>query len=466
MDKVQETRKTGPARGVMAGLALTTLLGALGISGANIALPDIAADLGASFAGAQWVTIAYLLSVTTLVVGAGQLGDRFGHRRVLGGGIALFSLASVVCAAAPTLPVLVAARAAQGAGAAAMMALTVALARDTAPEGKAGRAIGILGSMSAVGTALGPALGGLLIGAAGWRAVFVVLMAAGVVAMLTVRRFLPATGTARQVPSFDRAGMAVLALTLGAYAMALTLDDARGALRAALLLLAVAGGALFLRVEARAERPMIAPAALRDPVMAAGLAMNAVVAAVMMATLVVGPFVLSRGLGLDPGHVGAVMAVGPVLAALSGLPAGRTVDRFGAARMAVAGIALMAAGSMAFAVLPGIAGVGGYVAAMAILTPGYQLFLAANTTAIMADAGPDWKGTVSGLLNLSRNLGLITGAAAMGALFALAVGTPDIGAARPEAVVQGLAVTFATATACLAGAIVLATTGALRPREA
>lgn len=444
-----DTRPETGRPGAMAGLALSALLAALGVSGANIALPEIAAAYGAGFAGTQWVVLAYLLSVTTLVVGAGQLGDRFGHRRVLTGGLLVFSLAAAGCAAAPGLQVLVAARAVQGAGAAAMMALTIALARDAAMAGGAGRAVGMLGAMSAIGTALGPALGGVLIGAAGWRAIFAVLVPAGLVAALAVHRSLPSAGRPARARGFDWTGMAVLALTLGAFAAAVTLDRAGGGLRVLLLGLAGAGAALFLRIEARATRPMIAPGALRERGMAAGLLTNAVVAAVMMATLVVGPFVLSRGFGLRPVGVGAAMAVGPVLSAFSGIPAGRIVDRFGTARMTVLGLALVAAGCAALAVAPGRAGLAGFLAAMAVLTPGYQLFLAANTTAVMDGAEPERRGTVSGLLTLSRNLGLICGAAVMGALFGRVVGTADVGTADPGAVMRGLAATFAAAAAAV-----------------
>lgn len=131
-----ETGDPAPERGAMAAVALAVLPGALGIGGANIALPDIAATSGTGWAGAQWVIAAYLLSLTTLVVGAGQLGDRFGHRRVLDGGLVLFTLASVACVAARSRPVLIAARAAQRMGSAAMLVLTPGyrfdLAADTA----------------------------------------------------------------------------------------------------------------------------------------------------------------------------------------------------------------------------------------------------------------------------------------------------------------------------------------------
>src|SRR5690606_24352698 len=139
------------------------LLASLGTSIANVALPAFADAFDASFQHIQWVVLAYLLAITTLIVGAGRLGDLTGRRRLLLAGIALFTLASVLCGLAPTLWLLIAARAGQGAGAAIMMALTMAFVAETVPKEWTGTAMGLLGTMSAVGTALGPSLGGILI---------------------------------------------------------------------------------------------------------------------------------------------------------------------------------------------------------------------------------------------------------------------------------------------------------------
>ena len=200
--------------------------------------------------------------------------------------------------------------------------------------------------------------------------------------------------------------------------------------------------AIFVRHQGRAPAPLVRPDLLRTPRLAMSLTSNALVSSVMMATLVVGPFFLSRVLGLTPALVGVVLAAGPVISMLSGLPAGKAVDRLGTGAGVKAGLVLVAAGAFALAFLPAIFGLGGYVVALAVLTPGYQLFLAANSTAVMAVVPADRRGVTSGLLSLSRNLGLITGASLMGALFAAATGTDAVNAAAPEAVAHGQAITF------------------------
>jgi MFS family permease len=135
------------------------LLTALGTSIANVALPTLTQAFGASFQDVQWVVLAYLLAVAPLVVSVGRLGDIIGRRRLLLVAMSLFTTASLLCGAAPTLGLLIAARAAQGLGAAVMMALTIAYVGETVPRAKTGSAMGLLGTMSAVGTALGPSLG-------------------------------------------------------------------------------------------------------------------------------------------------------------------------------------------------------------------------------------------------------------------------------------------------------------------
>ena len=208
----------------------------------------------------------------------------------------------MLCGVAPTLWLLIAARAAQGLGAAIMMALTMAFVGETVPKARTGSAMGLLGTMSAIGTALGPSLGGVLIAGLGWRAIFLVNVPLGLLTLLLAYRHLPAD---RREPKTDRAGFdtvgtLLLALTLAAYALAMTIGRGSfGPLNMALLLAAVFGAGLFVLAEARAASPLIRLAMFRDPVLSASLAMSALVSTVMMATLVVGPFYLSRALGLD-----------------------------------------------------------------------------------------------------------------------------------------------------------------------
>ena len=449
-------------RWALASLSLAILLAALGTSIANVALPTLADAFDASFQQVQWIVLAYLLAITTLIVSVGRLGDLVGRRRLLLAGLILFTVASALCGMAPTLWLLIAARAAQGLGAAVMMALAMALVGETVPKAKTGRAMGLLGTMSAVGTALGPTLGGVLISGIGWQAIFLVTVPLGLLTFLLSYRCLQAGSTRPKSDrvGFDVAGTLLLALTLAAYALAVTVGRGSfGSLNLALLLVGIVGIGLFVLVEAKTASPLIRLEMFRDPVLSAGLATSELVLTVAMATLVVGPFYLSQALGLDAATVGLIMSSGPIFSALSGVPAGRLVDRLGASAMSVAGLVAMATGSVALAMLPDTFGIAGYIAALAILTPGYQLFQAANNTAVMTDVHPNQRGVVSGLLNLSRNLGGLTGASVMGAVFALASGAVDITAAHPDDVTTGMRATFLVAAMLIVVALAIAVGG-------
>jgi MFS family permease len=266
---------------------------------------------------------------------------------------------------------------------------------------------------------------------------------------------------------FDPLGTLLLVVTLAAYALAMTLGRGRpGWLNLLLGCVAVAGGGLFVRVEALAAAPLIRLAMFRDRALSASLAMSALVSTVMMATLVVGPFYLARALGLDAARVGLVLSSGPLVAALTAVPAGRLTDRLGAGRVTIAGLAGVGVGAALLATLPARLGIAGFLGPIVVVTAGYALFQAANNTAVMTGVRPEQRGVVSGLLNLSRNLGLITGASVLGAVFAAAAGAVDLKNASPEGLESGLHLTFCVATGLSLCALAIALDASRRPPRA
>lgn len=444
----------------LAALSLVLLLPSLGTSIANVALPTLAKSFDATMADVQWVVVSYLLSVTSLIVGAGRLGDIVGRSRLLMAGIMVFATASALCAMAPTMWFLIAARALQGLGAAIMMALSVAMVGDLVPKDRTGSAMGLLGTVSAVGTALGPSLGGALIASFGWPAIFMLLAVLGAIAVLIGRLLFPTDVMGSRRPSgFDFAGLILLASSLLAFSLTMTMS---GKLSGPTLvaLAAIAGLALlaFVAHEARASEPLVRLDLLRGRKLGTGLTSLALVSAIVMATLIVGPFYMSGTLGFGAVETGLAMSVGPGVAALSGAPAGQLVDRLGAFRVVFSGLLAVVAGSLLLTVLAGYYGIGGYLAGLVLVTFGYAFFQAANTADIMREATSDRRGVTSALLGLSRNLGLIAGASAMGAVYAIGPRIADtlgLGGGGDD----GLRVTFAVATGLAALALGVALWG-------
>lgn len=443
-------RMTQSPQAALASLSLAVLLASFATSAANVALPALTESFARPFEHVQWVVLAYLLAITTLVIAAGRLGDLFGAKRMLLVGVGLFGAASAFCAMAPNLELLIAARAIQGAGAAFMMTLAMALAARVVPNQSPAGAIGLLGAMSAIGTALGPALGGVLIHAAGWRAIFFVLAAAGFATLALTLRSAPADQAhASRTGAFDLAGAVLLAVTLAAYALAMTTSGGQmGLQNAALGLVALLGLALFVVSQARSHAPLVRPALFADARLRAGLVASMLVATVMMGTLVVGPFYLSAALGLDARSMGMVMSVGPLVAALAGAPSGRIVNRLHEKRATMLALVGMAVGAIGLALAPRALGVAGYAAPLAVLTAAYALFQTANNSALIAGAAVEERGVISAMVNLSRNLGLITGASVLGAIFSAASGL-NAGMIDADAASAGLRVTFGAGAALI-----------------
>lgn len=455
---------------VLTGLSLAILLSQLGTNIINVALPTLVKDLGVEFSAVQWVVVSYLLVVTALIVGVGRFGDQLGKKRLYLWGLAVFMVASIVCALSNSLALLIVGRAGQGLGGAILMALSFAFVGEVFPKERTGFAMGVLSTMVSFGIALGPSLGSLALAAFGWQAVFWVNLPFGLLAFLLISRYLPNAVDAPKHPvpaaRFDWLGTILLALTLGAYSLAMTFSGREGFGSPLVLqfgLGALVGLVLFLAVQVKASAPLLKLSMFRNALLSLSMVMSVLVYAVMMATLVLGPFFLSKALGLDTRMVGLVMTVGPLAAAIMGVPAGTVADRIGAKLAMVIGLALFTIGAFVMSWLSLTGGVITYIVAILFISVGLAFFQTPNNTAVMADARPDQRGLVSGLLALARNLGLITGASLMGALFAHAVGG-DTTAATPDMITDGMRFVFRIASAMAAAAFFISLTTLARRR--
>lgn len=438
-------RRTG-----LLALGLATLLPMLAGSMANMALPALGQAFAAPFASLQWVLVAYLLGITCLTVVAGRLGDRFGRRRLLLWGMALFALASLLCALAPTIGWLIAARVLQGVGAACMLSLALAMVGQLVPAAQRGRGMGLLGTLSACGTALGPSFGGLLIGGFGWQAPFLLLVPVSLLALGAGMLGLPPERVLPQRERVKLASLSMLVVALLCYGLALT---SGGALALGWWAGALLGSALFVRRERRARSPLLPLALLADSRLKGGLLASVLVASVMVLTLLIGPFYLHGVFELDMATVGLMISGGPLLAALTGMPAGWLVDRFGSRRVARLGLMAMMSALLGLATLSAGYGPLGYLLSILLLTAGYALFQTANNSAVVGAATEQARGSVAGLLTLSRNLGQLTGAAGLGGLFVTLVGAPNLATAMPADLVFGMQTSFALSGLLIGAAI-------------
>ncbi|MDX7643662.1 MFS transporter [Aeromonas caviae] len=437
----------------LAGLGLATLLPMLAGSMANLVLPALGPVFAVPFASLQWVLVAYLLGITCLTVVAGRLGDRLGRRRLLLWGSGVFVLASLLCALAPSIGWLIAARALQGAGAACMLVLSLAMVGQLVPPARRGWGMGLLGTLSACGTALGPSFGGLLIAGFGWQAPFLLLLPLGLLASGCLWGGLPPDDGHPSRGELPLPGLLALVAALLCYGLALTRGSLLGVWPGTGALVAMV---LFVRADSGARRPLLPLALLGASRRRGGIIASALVASVMVSTLLIGPFYLHGAFALDMGTVGLMISMGPLLAALSGMPAGWLVDRVGANPVVRLGLGLMVVAAVLLALLDRALGPLGYLLPILLLTAGYALFQTANNSAVVGEAEGASRGAVAGLLTLSRNLGQLTGAAGLGGLFAALVGRPDLALATADELAFATRATFALTALLLMSALWLA----------
>ena len=444
---IDTSRKWWVLLSIGMGIFLSTIDGSI----VNVALPTLEDELDTSFATVQWVVVSYLLVVTSMMLGVGRLGDMIGKKKIYMTGMVLFTSASLLCGLAPSVGFLIAFRALQGAGAAMMQALGIAIITEAFPRSERGRALGISGTIVSLGISLGPTIGGVLIGGVGWRSIFLVNLPVGAIGLAMVRRFVP-DWRPPGGQQFDIIGAAIMFVTLVALALGLTFGPRTGWDDPAILALlsgAFAGLIVFLAVESRREQPMVDLRLFRDPVFSISL-LTGLMVFMIIAGMFVLPFYLELVKGFEPRRVGLFLTVVPAALGLTAPVAGALSDRYGSRGLSLAGLIVLVGACLSVSTLDAGTSTLGYIARLLPLGLGAGLFQSPNNSAIMGAAPRERLGVASGLLALSRTLGQVTGIPLMGAIFASRVlsvaklpASVDVTDAPPWAIVEGIQTAFA-----------------------
>jgi len=425
-------------------LGMTIFIPSLGMSIVHVVLPTLVSEFEATLSNVNWVVISYLLSITSLVLVGGVLGDSFGKKRLILIGLGIFIFASFFAALSLNIWTLIGARMAQGIGAAFLLSQSFALAGTTLPKDKTGEVMGLLGTMAATGTALGPVVGGLIIEWLNWSFIFWAMLPLSLVSYYLCLVFLPEDNEEKvESKRLDLISILLLCISLFCFTLFIS-SSASLSNQTNTVLLGVFAlcFSLFINSQKGNDDALIRLKLFRNTYRNTLLTACFLVDATAMATLVVGPFYLTYVTNLSPASVGLVMAIGPFVGALSGYPAGRIVDYCGSRKALIFGLCQAGGGVLCYAFLPLLFGIYGYVIALFIMTPGRQLFLAANNTYVINSVTNSEKGQASGLLNLSRNLGLMTGASIGGASFTLFLGTDVVSSATLEQLNTAYSSTF------------------------
>lgn len=452
---------TGPLRAnfVLAATVLGSSMAFIDGSVVNIALPAIQRDLAvpgaAGLAAMQWVVNAYLLALGSLVLLGGALGDRFGRRKAFIGGIGIFTLASVFCGLAPGTASLIASRAVQGIGAALLVPASLAIIGQ-AFEGQArGKAIGTWAAWAALTGAAGPVLGGWLVDAVSWRAIFWLNLPLAAATLWLALYAVPDSRDPDAPRQLDWPGAALAATGLGAVCYGLTLAPERGWQSSAVVAPVVGGAALlaaFIVMQRRAPAPMLPPALFRSSDFVGANLVTLLLYFALGGALFFLPFVLVGAFAYSAAAAGASLLPLSLLLGVFSPATARLTARFGARRMLVAGPAVAAFG---FALLalpqPGWSYWVGLLPAMLVIGAGMTIAVTPLTTTVMDSVAVTHAGVASGINNAIARVAALLAVAVLGVVFAGQLGAP-LADAEPMQLVAAFRWVVLTCAACALGA--------------
>src|SRR5580704_1428438 len=403
---------------VCVGMFMTTLDSSI----VNIGLPSIARAFGAPLTGAvEWVILGYLVIIAALLLTFGRLSDTVGRKPIWTAGLVTFTVGSALCGAAPSLPILIAARVLQGAGAAFVLSTSTAILTNVVPPNAWGKALGWSAVAAALGVSVGPSVGGVLTEHLSWRWIFYVSVPIGFGAVLLTLRVLPRPAAGVTRASFDPAapplfGMGVAALNLG-----VSFAERWGWTSPRLLgVLAIGAGALVsaILIERRSSDPVIDLGLFRNRVFVSAIASLILAMVALFAVSFLLPFYLEELRGFSTARAGWTLTPLPIAIAVTAPIAGGIADRYGSRWLSPFGLALAGIALLFLARLDAVSSAWDVAWPLALAGIGQGLFQSPNTRALMGAAPPAEQGEASGVLATTRVAGQALSVAVAGAVFA------------------------------------------------
>jgi EmrB/QacA subfamily drug resistance transporter len=427
----------------------------------NIALPAMQSSLESSFGTLQWVVNGYMLTLASLILFGGALGDRFGRRRIFVIGVGIFAAASSGCGLAMSSPWLVAARLVQGIGAALLTPTSLGIIGSAYSGAARGMAIGTWAAAGALTTALGPPLGGWLVDTIGWRSIFFVNLPIGAAALLFARK-LPAGRANDDSTTLDAGGalLATASLALLTFGL-ISLGERALTVGAVALICSVPATWLFIRHEARTQSPMMPPSLFRNARFSGVNALTFLLYAALGCVMFLLPLVLIQLHGYSATAAGAALLPFSVIVGLGSRWSGGLIDRIGSRLPLIVGPTVAATGFAILGLSSNPSYWSGFLPGLIVISIGMTATIAPLTTTVFDSAPADMSGTASGINNAAARAGSLVAIAALGLAFGAA--SPDTGGMLSESAYRLAMV--AAAVVAGAGAITAALTIHSRTRK-
>lgn len=399
---------------IVAAVSIGTFMATLDSNIVNVAMPTISGQFQTSLSMLQWIVTAYLLTISSLLPIFGRLADMLGRKKVYTLGFLIFTGGSALCGLSPNLAFLVTARVLQAIGASMLMSNSMAIVSAAFPPSGRGKALGITGTVVALGSLTGPALGGILIGLAGWRSIFFINVPIGIIGYLVALLVLPADQPGKEREKFDFAGAILFATGMLSLLFAINNGTDRG-WKSLPILLGLGAGIVLLSafgyIERKVANPMIDFSIFRNRAFLIGNLSGYLTFVAMFANAILLPFFLQQILHYQPSQIGLLMMATPFIMAFVAPLSGHASDKHGPVLLTSGGLAITAAGLFYFSTLTASASFWQVIPGPILMGLGTGLFQSPNNTSVMNAVTPQKMGVAGSISSLVRNLGMVTGIA-------------------------------------------------------
>lgn len=458
MEKIDEKNKWP----ILLIVVMSTFMATLDSSIVNVALPQMARAMDVDTSQIQLVVTSYLIVIVGIILIFGKLGDMLGKTRIFTFGIALFTLGSLLCGITSSFPVLIGARIVQAVGAAATMANNQGIITQVFPATQRGKALGLTGTSVALGSLVGPGLGGIIVGASSWEYIFLINVPVGVVVLFFAIKLLPRSNKKATV-RLDALGAALFMLSIVPLFVALGQVQSLGFTNPLILagfIVSIGSFIAFIRVEQKRENPLIPLYIFKNKLFSLSIFCAFITFVGLFCNNIIQPFYLQDVMIYSPEQAGLMMMIFPLVLAVLAPVSGHVSDKIGSELLTFIGLLLISLGLFLMSTLTEQSTLTTMVIFIVILSVGMGLFQSPNNSLIMSTVKRDQLGIAGSINALVRNMGMVTGIALATTLLygsmsaELGYRVTDYVAGQNGAFINGMSSVYITAAIiCLFGAV-------------
>jgi drug resistance transporter, EmrB/QacA subfamily len=458
MEKIDEKNKWP----ILLIVVMSTFMATLDSSIVNVALPQMARAMDVDTSQIQLVVTSYLIVIVGIILIFGKLGDMLGKTRIFTFGIALFTVGSLLCGITSSFPVLIGARIVQAVGAAATMANNQGIITQVFPATQRGKALGLTGTSVALGSLVGPGLGGIIVGASSWEYIFLINVPVGVVVLFFAIKLLPRSNKKATV-RLDALGAALFMLSIVPLFVALGQVQSLGFTNPLILagfIVSIGSFIAFIRVEQKRENPLIPLYIFKNKLFSLSIFCAFITFVGLFCNNIIQPFYLQDVMIYSPEQAGLMMMIFPLVLAVLAPVSGHVSDKIGSELLTFIGLLLISLGLFLMSTLTEQSTLTTMVIFIVVLSVGMGLFQSPNNSLIMSTVKRDQLGIAGSINALVRNMGMVTGIALATTLLygsmsaELGYRVTDYVAGQNGAFINGMSNVYITAAViCLFGAV-------------